>query len=164
MAVQKITAMECLDELKRAYGKTGGCTEAYRELLSCGTKDDMIGVYKRNYQWCLENGFPAIDFIKREFTGYDRDNIFVGKHFDGETVKAQTAIFHNCTGTVNVEMDYDEAVIPMLYFANGCDMKVVCRQDNVPPIDVPLYIFGGNRIEADDAYNIKFKRYLYDVL
>lgn len=156
-------AKDCIERLKRDYAKTDGCTEAYRELLSCGTKDDIIEVYKRNYQWCLENDFPCIDFIKREFSGYGHENIFVGKHFDGETIKTQTVIFHNCTGIVNVEMDYEERVIPMLYFANDCKMNVVCRQENVFPIRVPLYIFGDNHIIATDTEDIEFRKYFYEI-
>lgn len=155
-------AKECIERLKKEYANTNGCREAYHELLQCVTKDDIIEVYKRNYQWCLENDFPDIDLIRREFSGYEKENIFVGRHFNGETVKAQTVIFHDCTGVVNVEMDYEEKIIPMLYFANGCRMNVVCRQENVFPIRVPLYIFGENHIIATDTEDVEYRKYFYD--
>lgn len=155
--------MGLLDELKEAYASMNGCRDGYRELLSCATKEDLIAYYKRGYQWCLEHGVPDIDVIKREFPEYDDGNIFVGKRFNGETIKVQTAILHNCTGMLNVEMDYEDAVIPMLYFANGCDIQVVCRQKNEPPIKVPLYIFGENSIDAKDTEDIIFNRYYHNV-
>lgn len=152
-----------VNELKEAYASTNGCKEAYHSLLKCETKDDTIGVYKEHYQWCLENDFPDFETIKREFSDYEHENIYVGRKFNGETIKAQTVIFYNCTGVINVEMDYEEKVIPMLYFANDCDMKLVCKQRNIYPIGVPLYIFGENKIVAKDTSDIKFKWYDHNV-
>jgi hypothetical protein len=61
-------------------------------------------------------------------------------------------------------MDYDNMVIPMLYFANDCHMTIKCDQDNTPAIRVPLYIFGDNRINAASNENVIFGKYEMEVL
>jgi hypothetical protein len=47
----------------------------------------------------------------------------------------------------------------MLYFANGCNISVT-RADtpHTLPIRVPLYIYGENRIKAEDNDDIIFAR------
>ena len=69
----------------------------------------------------------------------------------------QVFVFHDCHGTINVEMDYENAIIPMLYFANGCNMTVICRQKNIFPVKFPLYIFGRNTIYTENNDSAIFR-------
>ena len=61
-------------------------------------------------------------------------------------------------------MDYENEIIPMLYYANTCDMQVICTQENIVPIRVPLYIFGDNRVESSDTDNAQYVRYITRLL
>ena len=70
----------------------------------------------------------------------------------------QAYICHDCKGTIKVAMDYDNAVIPMLYFANGCRMRVECEQKNDPAINVPLYIAEDCKVTGAKTDNCVFKR------
>lgn len=142
----------------------GICTEGMKRIMS-EDKDAMVDYYIRIIDWSLENGYPDLETLRSEFSGFEEKGIYVGKTFSGEVFdKLQTYVFHNCKGTIKVAMGYENAVIPMLYFANGCDIRVECEQKNIPAIKVPVYVFGNNDIRAVDGDNVKFKFYKKDLV
>lgn len=140
----------------------GICSEGYGHIREYD-RNNLVKYYTTNPDWCLERDYPSLDILRREFSNLEADGVFVDKVFDGKEVfdKLQTYIFHNCKGTINVAMDYDHAVIPMLYFANGCDVKVVCTQNNAVPIKVPIYVVKqkGNKVSMKKSENWCFIRY-----
>lgn len=136
------------------------CTENLEGLRACETKADAVALYKKTIDWALEENYPPLNFIRNEFGDCEDLGIFVDKDFHGELlVEHQCYVFHNCRGHVRVGLNSSKAIIPMLYFANGCDMSIT-RGDSSPilPIRVPLYIYGANRIEAQDSSDITFTR------
>lgn len=156
--MEEMQLKETLMEDARAGGI---CAEGYG-LMRGYDRDGLIGYYLANPDWAIERNFPSLRLLRREFSDIEDKGVFVGKTFDGEVFdKLQTYIFHNCKGTIRVAMDYDNAVIPMLYFANGCRMRVVCEQPNTPAINVPLYIAddGKTDIQSESGENCVFNRY-----
>lgn len=152
------------ENLIREAKSKGICNEGLKRIV-CGDVDAMIEYYIRIIDWSLENGFPDLETLRAEFSGFEDKGIYVGKTFSGEVFdKLQTYVFHDCKGTIRVAMDYENAVIPMLYFANGCDILVECEQKNIPAIKVPVYVFGDNDIIAADNDNAKFKFYKKDLV
>lgn len=136
----------------------GICAEGYG-LMRGYDRDGLIDFYVENPDWCMERDFPSLELLRREFSDIEDRGVFIGKTFDGETFdKLQTYIFHDCKGTIKVAMDYDNAVIPMLYFANGCKMRIVCGQKNDPAINVPLYIAEDCKVVGAKTDNCNFKR------
>lgn len=138
---------------------SGICKDGLRAMMGM-EGDGLVGYYVQMIDWCLENDFPKLETLKESFRGCEDKGVYIGREFNGETFdKLQAYIFHDCKGTINVAMDYDNAVIPMLYFANGCDVTVECVQRNAIPIRVPIYSFGENSIKAVDNNNIKYRTY-----
>ena len=136
----------------------GICAEGY-ELMRGYDREELIDYYVQNPDWSIERGFPSIKLLRREFSGIEDKGVYVGRTFDGEVFdKLQAYIFHDCKGTIRVAMDYDNAVIPMLYFANGCRMRVDCEQKNDPAINVPLYIAEDCKVVGAKTDNCNFKR------
>ena len=128
------------------------CTENIDALRACETKADAIALYKKTIDWALEKNYPPVNFIRNEFGDCEDLGIFVDKTFYGEVLNEhQCYVFHNCRGHITVDINIEKRIIPMLYFANGCNISVSC----VSEIRVPLYIFGENNIQADDT----FRRY-----
>ncbi len=151
--------MELTEKLISDGRRHGICTDGTRCIMS-GDKDVMVDYYIRMIDWSLENGYPDLGTIRDEFSGFEGKGIYVGKTFSGEVFdKLQTYVFHNCSGIIRVAMDYKNAVIPMLYFANGCNIRVECEQKNSPAIKVPVYVFGDNDVSAADNDNVRFKFY-----
>lgn len=152
-------------QFREIAGSYGICDEDvfFRLLRKCGTKAESIYIYKHCLDWCLDAGYPDLDFLRREYRNEEteRDGVYFDKTFDGELLdEHQTYVFHHCAGRIRVAMNCGKAVIPMLYFAYGCDMEVSCTQENYGrPIRVPLYIFGENRIEARDDGHARYVRY-----
>lgn len=149
------------DELLRQAREQGACEQG-REVVRGYKRDKMIETYLRTIDWSLECGFPSMELMRREFSDCEADGIYVDKTFDGELfAQKQVYVFHNCKGRIRVAMDYDNAVIPMLYFANGCEMEVICDQENTPAIKVPLYVVddGSCAIQAADTLGCEFRRY-----
>lgn len=149
-----------LIEKLMSEGKSRGiCVDGMDRIMS-GDKDAMVDYYLRIIDWGLENDFPDLDTLRAEFSGFEDKGVHVGKTFSGEVFdKLQTYVFHDCKGTIRVAMDYDNAVIPMLYFANGCDISIECEQRNVPAIRVPVYVFGKNDVKVSGGENANFVVY-----
>lgn len=149
------------EELMEDARAKGICAEGYG-LMRGYDRDGLIGYYVANPDWCMERGFPSLRLLRREFSDIEDKGVYVGKTFDGEVFdKLQTYVFHDCKGTIKVAMDYDNAVIPMLYFANGCDMRVECEQSNTPAINVPLYVVmdGKTKVVGARSEGCSFRRY-----
>lgn len=129
-----------LKEILMEEARCGGiCAEGYG-LMRGYDRDELIAYYLANPDWCMERGFPSLEILRSEFSDCEEKGVYVGKTFNGEVFSdKQVYIFHDCKGAIRVAMDYDNAVIPMLYFANGCEMHVECEQPNDPPIIVPIY-------------------------
>lgn len=144
----------------------GICKDGYDIMRNCKDVDGLLKYYVETIDWSLENGFPTLEQIREMFdtSELERHGVYTDKWFDGETLSEKQAyIFHNCHGHINVAMDYDNANIPMLYFANGCIMDVECNQQNKPAIKVPVYVFGNNDITCYDNENAIFTIYRKEV-
>lgn len=136
----------------------GICAEGYGQMRAYD-REGLIDYYVQNPDWCMERGFPSLELLRREFSDIEDKGVFVGKTFDGEVFdRLQAYIFHDCKGTIKVAMDYENAVIPMLYFANGCKIRVECEQRNDPAINVPLYIAEDCKVVGAKSDNCNFKR------
>ena len=136
------------------------CTENMDALRACETKADAVALYKKTIDWALEKNYPPVNFIRNEFGDCEDLGIFVDKDFHGELLdEHQCYVFHNCRGHITVDLNVEKKIIPMLYFANGCNISVT-RADSPHslPIRGPLYIYGENTIIAKDTGNITFTR------
>lgn len=154
------------EQLLRDARLDGMCNENIAALRMCNSKTDAIRLYKKTIDWALEHNYPMLDILRKEFDNDEtRDcGMFIDRTFHGELLdKHQVYIFHNCKGRILTALNYDAEIIPMLYFSNGCDMTIDCKQHNVFPIRVPLYIFGDNTITAKSP-NAKFVFYKHDTL
>lgn len=120
---------------------------------------DFLYLYRRGVDWSLENDCPSIALM-RQFPEerLDLHGIFIDKHFDGEVLMDRDVyIFHNCTGTIKTGLNVQKKMIPMLYFANGCDIKIESASETpMPsPVRVPLYIFGENKIDFERSADME---------
>ena len=159
--------MKGLKETLMKGARNGGiCADGYAEMRGYD-RDGLIEMYLRTIDWSLERNFPSLRLLRREFSDIEDKGVFVGKTFDGEVFdKKQVYVFHACKGTIKVAMDYDNAVIPMLYFANGCKMEVMCEQTNNPAIilRIPVVDDGRTELEAKDSEGCTFRRYVIEKL
>ena len=136
------------------------CTENMDALRVCETKADAVALYKKTIDWALEKNYPPINFIRNEFGDCEDLGIFVDRKFYGEILNEhQCYVFHNCRGHITVDINIEKRIIPMLYFANGCNLRIT-RAETLQSshIKVPLYIYGDNTVIAKDTGNITFTR------
>ena len=148
------------------YGKLNSmCAENIDALKQCETKSDAIQLYKKTIDWALERNYPNLDILRLEFSDCQDEGLFIDHTFNGETLNEhQVYIFHKCKGTIKVGLNADKAIIPMLYFANGCEIKVEgTNAMRVRPDVVPCYVFGDNDIEAQNDINAIFRIYREEV-
>lgn len=153
--------IELKEELMQGARKQGICAEGYGHMRGYD-REKLINYYLQNPDWCIERNFPSLELLRREFSDIEDKGVYVDKTFNGEVFdQLQTYVFHNCKGTIKVAMNYDKAVIPMLYFANGCNLCVECEQENTPPIKVPLYIniYDECSVTANGTESCLFKIY-----
>ena len=151
-----------LKEMLMEEARRGGiCAEGFREMRT-DSIGKLVDYYVANPDWCMERSFPSLEILRREFYDCEDKGVFVGRTFNGEVFsERQVYVFHDCKGTIKVAMDYDNAVIPMLYFANGCNMTISCDQPDNPPIRVPLYVTdeGDNSVDYAVDDNCEFVRH-----
>lgn len=142
------------------------CVDNYKALIDCNNKQDAVSLYKRTIDWALKRNYPAIEFLRQEFSDCEDLGLFVDKEFNGELLdNYQCYVFHNCSGHILVDLNAEKKIIPMLYFANGTNMTISrANSAHSLPIKVPLYIYGKNSIKVRDDDDIIFKRYIGDVL
>lgn len=148
---------------EREAARQAVCAE-YAELLRrATTKEEMVAIYKRGVDWALENKVPSYQLLCDECADLGDYGLFVDKEFKGEVLtELPVYIFHHCSGEIHVGLNVDKAIIPMLYFANGCDMRV-SGIESVSPIKVPVYIFGENKVLTETSDNIQCTIYLKEV-
>lgn len=140
------------------------CEENRTALESVETKADAIALYKRTIDWALEEGYPDMDTLRRYFSDCEAEGVYVDKEFHGEVLADhQVYVFHNCRGMVRTGLNVGQKIIPMLYFANGCDMEVQGISGQGLSVRVPLYVFGGNNIRAEWSGDIHCVTYEKDV-
>lgn len=142
------------------YGKLNSmCAENIDALKECETKSDAIKLYKKTIDWALERNYPNLDILRFEFADCQDEGLFIDHTFNGETLNEhQVYVFHNCKGTIKVGLNAKKAIIPMLYFANNCEMTIEgTNAMRVMPDIVPCYVFGYNEITAHNDINAIFR-------
>ena len=134
--------------LQKLARKHGMCADNRAYLSACEDKKDAIRLYKQTIDWALEEQYPDIDFLRKEFSQCESEGVYIDHHFDGELLNDHQAyVFHNCTGTIRLDINLEKEIIPMCYFANNCNMTILGNDSHrLLPIQVPLYIFGKNNI------------------
>ena len=141
------------------------CADNRAYLSACETKEDAIRLYKQTIDWALEEGYPDLDFLRKEFGKCQGEGIFVDHHFTGQPLSEhQVYVFHHCTGTIRVGLNLAKKIIPMCYFANNCDMTILgIDGERIFPDRVPLYIFGENNVVAKNTSTTEFRVYHHDI-
>ena len=139
----------------------GMCADNRAYLSACETKEDAIRLYKQTIDWALENEYPDLDFLRKEFSNCQGEGIFIDHHFTGQPLSEhQVYVFHHCTGTIRVGLNLAKKIIPMCYFANNCDMTILGFEgERIFPDRVPLYIFGENNINASNSPTMEVRIY-----
>ena len=155
-------------ELLHTAHEKGICADGYRQMLESADIDALIEYYTAQPDWCLERDFPDLEMLREHFADAGEKGVFVERAFKGELLNERQAyVFHNCKGTIKVALNVEKAVIPMIYLANGCRMRIegvadekirasaltqslagVGRVGKLPPIRVPIYLFGENAVTA----------------
>lgn len=150
-------------QLRRQASAHHMCAENRHALESIDSKHDAIQLYKRTIDWALEEGYPDITTLRRDFSDCEVEGVFVDKQFNGELLDLhEVYVFHNCKGTIRVGLNRKRQIIPMLYFANGCDMDIKGVPGSGIQVRVPLYVFGPNRIGAEQSEDITCKVYKFE--
>lgn len=141
------------------------CADNRAYLNACETKDDAIRIYKQTIDWALEEQYPDLDFLRKEFSGCQNQGLYIDYHFEGEILNEhQVYVFHNCTGHIRVGLNIAKKIIPMCYFANNCNMTILGIENDFGTLDrVPIYIFGENNIHATASKSCEMKVYRHDV-
>jgi len=151
-------------QLRREASAHHMCEENRKALDSVESKSDAIKLYKRTIDWALEENYPNLETLRRSFSDCEADGIFVDKHFSGDIlIDQQVYVFHNCTGVIRVGLNVQKRIIPMLYFANGCQMTIKPIGSSSLDVRVPLYLFGENVVNAKGSEDVVFKTYKFDV-
>jgi len=152
--------------LRREASSHHMCEENRDALDSVDSKEDAIKLYKKTIDWALEEGYPSYNTLVKHFSDCEKYGVFVEKEFHGEMLNEnEVYVFHNCRGTIRTGLNIGKKIIPMMYFANGCEMTLLGDDSGVSSLSVrvPLYVFGENKVRPDrDAEGVTWKVYRFD--
>lgn len=135
-----------------------GVCDEYAELARrAESVTDLVSLYKRGANWCLSEGVPSLDAIRAaaKADGIERYGVYVDREFHGEVLWDHGVyIFHHCTGTIATGLNVRRRIMPILYFANGSDMRVVSGNTGdrlAIPARVPYFTYDTSRTEAEQS-------------
>lgn len=142
--------------LRREASAHHMCEENRRALEEVTSKADAISLYKRTIDWALEEGYPSVPVLRKFFGNCELFGIYIDRHFNGEILDDQQVyVFHHCTGTIRTGLNVAKGLIPMLYFDNGCDMKVECAHRYGTDVLVPLYLYRSCRVSGERSEDMR---------
>lgn len=151
-------------QLRREASAHGMCKDNRAALDDIQDKGDAIELYKKTIDWALEENYPNFGIIQRDFSDCEEYGIFVNKEFHGEVLTDQQVyVFHHCKGVIRVGLNTEKQIIPMLYFANNCEMTLKPTGPSDVETRVPLYIFGRNLVKLEASESVVFRTYKFDV-
>lgn len=149
---------EIKELLMKEARDNGICVEGYNDMRGFDL-EELVDYYIKNPDWCLERNFPSMELLRTYFSEQQRKGIFIDYEFDNICLGNHLVyIFHGCKGNIATGFNFQKSLIPMLYFANDCDMHIICDED----IKIPLYIFGHNNITTSG--NAKFLIYKHELI
>ena len=150
-------------QLRREASSHGMCQENREALDSIDSLEDAVSLYKKTIDWALEEGYPNFGTLQRYFADCGKYGVYINREFHGELLNEQKVyVFHHCTGWIRTGINLGQRIIPMLYFANDCDMTVKSGGPSSLEVRVPLYVFGGNIVKIDASGNVVFKTYKFE--
>lgn len=150
--------------LRRRAGQHRMCKDKREALEQMRSTIDGVMLYLGSIEWALGEDYPSLDELRKNFLPKELEffGIFIDREFHGERLYGkQKYVFHNCKGTIFTGLNKEQKIIPMLYFANGCDMSVRSFESYPSPVRVPLYVYGDCRVDGEvskDLECITYKR------
>ena len=159
--------MECL---KEGAVKAGICRQGRDFLAGLGSLERILDYYVQNPDWCMERDFPSYDTLEKLSLDpecrslLEKAGVYVGKEFQGELLnERQSYVFHRCRGWITASLNIERHLIPIYYFANGCEMTVqgsdVCFNN---PVRIPLYLTASCKVKCEKNRSFYFPRYLIE--
>lgn len=146
-----------------AARKRGICADGYRTIREAPDREALIRYYLSNPDWCISRGFPDLPTLADCFSDCADMGVYVNVRFNGQLLNdRQIYIFHNCTGCIRTTFNIEKAVIPMLYVANGCRLRIIgAKPSELPPdkVKIPVYIFGKNDVSARCNRYVSFTKF-----
>lgn len=147
-------------ELMKGVKNLGVCKESYSKMRGYD-RDELIAMYLHLPDWCMSRNFPSLEMLRREFSDVEDKGIYIDKTFKCELFKNKPVyVFHNCKGRIFVDWNVEKANIPILYFANGCEIEVYSNDKIVVPIParVKIIIYSEDSvITTHDGKYVKFE-------
>ncbi len=138
--------MDKLKENLMALARDNGiCSEGY-EHMRVSDFDRLVEYYIQNPDWCMERGYPSLQTLRELAHRVSGRGIFVERTFHGQRLDGRLVyIFHNCRGQITTGLNVKDALIPMLYLANGTELHINVAEN----VKVPVYVFGGCKVTTD---------------
>lgn len=159
-ANMEIKEMNNIKEELISSAKIKGICQLGLETMNGLDVSGLIDYYIENPDWCLERNFPSLECLRNNFSSLGDLGIYVGKTFSGELLNEhQVYIFHNCKGNIRVGLNEKKRLIPMLYLANACRLRIIgtgrIASRELTTV-VPVYSFGPNDISARNNKYVTF--------
>lgn len=135
------------------------CSNYRAPLERCTDLRQAARLYKSCISWALQERYPTKEELLKMATKEElaENGIYIDTHFDGEIVNDfLCCVFIGCTGIIKTGFNKDKKIIPMLYFSENTDLRVVLSGEDILG-KIPVELYYGSSIESDsiDKFSIK---------
>lgn len=143
-------------ELKEEAVSIGLCDRIFKRLD--GDRKALIKYYKLDPNWSLEHKFPSLEYLESNFNDDETRSmgVYISQHLDNLICDKQVYIFNNCTGSIHVVFNEDDAIFPMIYLGHGSNLDIIIDRAKTP---VSLFDTSSANIDVINNGHVKVNNY-----
>lgn len=143
-----------LRELARSQ-QTPLCEQWTKEWHDDSTMDMLFDKFFRGQDFCIQNDYPSIDFIKKNFSKEElhRHHVYIDENVDVVANESgYYAFLGNCSGGLRI----DGIVAATVYVRHSCNMYVLSKGG----AKVSVFSCDNSRVECEsDGFSL-IKKYI----
>lgn len=118
--------MNVSEDLRRKAISLGLCHKWQRSWATSTNKDELVEMYKRGLDFCIENNYPTNEYMLKHFDGImQRHGVFVSNFIDLKNAK-EVVLNGECSGYLL----YDMYSVGNVYVRHESKIDIVAKENS----------------------------------
>lgn len=124
--------MKLAKELAREARRRGICKEWYIMLKSLTSKQDMLDMYIRGIDFCLQHDYPGNSYIRANFKGkMENHGIFLDDNFS--IINSRTCV---ALGSCRGEVRHSGYSVGQVFIRHTSSLELIATDDSFVMVDI----------------------------
>lgn len=126
------------------------CEQGFSDFSKTMTEDELISLFKRRMDFCLEHNYPSPEFITLNFSrqSLDRGGIFADREIDETRGNGTYVVWGKCSGKIR----FRRHTAAILYVCHDSDITIEAGENS--KVQVRLYHNAKTRTEGSDEASV----------